>query len=357
MPRKTKKTKAQVNKQLWDRANTSHRTKWQSISQKSYDFYLNEQLTKEEQSMLEESGMPTFIINRVTPIVEIMKYFVTANNPRWKAVGVTGDDTDIAQVHSDITDYCWHLSNGKSIYSQVALDALTKGIGYFMVDVDPDLDRGMGEVLFKRVEPYDVYVDPASKDFLFRDASFISIRKNLSRTRLINMFPQFAAKIKKVEASSDVVSYSQRDLDQSASIQQEDITLGIDLEAEDDAILPYYETYKKIKFPYRNVFIKIDPSPAQMQQIKDNVEEEMDKFRQEIDVSLKEKSLQIQQAAEAGEMIPERAELEMQKAEEMSKQAMQEKEMQLTSEAQDAATVIDQKIMTCLLYTSDAADE
>ena len=346
MPRKTKKTKAQVNKQLWDRANTSHRTKWQSISQKSYDFYLNEQLTKEEQSMLEESGMPTFIINRVTPIVEIMKYFVTANNPRWKAVGVTGDDTDIAQVHSDITDYCWHLSNGKSIYSQVALDALTKGIGYFMVDVDPDLDRGMGEVLFKRVEPYDVYVDPASKDFLFRDASFISIRKNLSRTRLINMFPQFAAKIKKVEASSDVVSYSQRDLDQSASIQQEDITLGIDLEAEDDAILPYYETYKKIKFPYRNVFIKIDPSPAQMQQIKDNVEEEMEKFRQEIDVSLKEKSLQIQQSVEAGEMIPERAELEIQKSEEMSKQAMQEKEMQLMSEAQDAATVIDQKIMT-----------
>jgi len=40
MARKTKKTKAQVNKQLWDRANTSNRTKWQSTSQKSYDFYL-----------------------------------------------------------------------------------------------------------------------------------------------------------------------------------------------------------------------------------------------------------------------------------------------------------------------------
>ena len=129
MARKTQKTKAQKNKQLWDRANTSYRSKWQSISQKGYDFYLDEQLTKEEKEVLQESGMPTFTINRVTPIVEIMKYFVTANNPRWKAVGVTGDDTDIAQVHSDIADYCWHLSNGKSIYSQVVLDSLTKGIG------------------------------------------------------------------------------------------------------------------------------------------------------------------------------------------------------------------------------------
>ena len=346
MARKTKKTKAQINKQLWDRANTSHRTKWQSASQKSYDFYLNEQLTKEEEAMLEESGMPTFIINRVTPIVEIMKYFVTANNPRWKAVGVTGDDTDVAQVHSDITDYCWHLSNGKSIYSQVALDALTKGIGFFMVDVDPDMDRGMGEVLFKRLEPYDVYVDPASKDFLFRDASFISIRKNLSRTRLINMFPRFSAKIKKVESGNEVVSYSQRDLDRSISVQQEDITLGISQDAEDDDILAYYETYKKVKFPYRNVFIKVDPTPAKMKLIKDNVQKEMEKFQQEIEVGLKEKELQLQNALQAGEMIPERAQLELQKAQEMSQQALKEKEMQLTSAAQDEATVIDQQIMT-----------
>ena len=77
MARKTKKSKAQLNKQLWDRANTSHRSRWQAISQKGYDFYLNEQLTKSEEESLQEAGMPSFIINRVTPIVEIMKYFVT----------------------------------------------------------------------------------------------------------------------------------------------------------------------------------------------------------------------------------------------------------------------------------------
>ena len=105
MPRTTNKKRAQINKQLWERANNSHRQRWQTLSQKGFDFYLNEQLSKQEVDALHEAGMPSFTINRVTPIVEIMKYFVTANNPRWKAVGATGDDVDVAQVHSDIADY------------------------------------------------------------------------------------------------------------------------------------------------------------------------------------------------------------------------------------------------------------
>ena len=346
MARTTKKNKAQINKQLWDRANNSHRQRWQHLSQKGFDFYLDEQLSKEEKDQLEESGMPTFTINRVTPIIEIMKYFVTANNPKWKAVGATGDDVDTAQVHSDIADYCWYLSNGKSLYSQIALDALTKGIGYFLIDVDKDADRGMGEVRFSRLDPYDVYVDPASRDFLFRDANFIQVRKNIARTRLINMLPEFEAKIKKVSKSTDVISYSERDTELGGFSQPEDITMGISLEAEDEDIIPYYETYSKKKFPYRNVYIKVNPSPAEMDNIKEAVQKELSDFRQEIEVGLMEKQMQIEQAAQAGEIIPERAQLEIKKSQEMAAQAIKEKEMQLMSEAQDAATQVKQQIMS-----------
>ena len=346
MARKTNKTRAQVNKQIWEKANSNHRQRWQMLSQKGYDFYLNEQLSKEEQDSLESSGMPTFTINRITPIVEIMKYFVTSNNPRWKAVGATGDDVDVAQVFSDIADYCWYLSNGKSLYSQIVLDSLTKGVGYFLIDVDKDADRGMGEVRFNRIDPYDVYVDPASRDFLFRDATFIQIRKNISRSSLINMLPDQAAKIKKASKGTDVVSYSDRDVPLSDSIQPEDITMGVDLHAEDDDILPYYETYAKKKFPYYNVYIKVTPSPAELDNIQDEVKEQMKDIEQEISVSLQEKELQIQQALEAGEMIPDRAQLEMDRARKMAAQAIEEQRMQLMSQAQDAATIIKQQVMS-----------
>ena len=346
MARVTKKSKAQVNKQIWDKVNNSHRHRWQSVSQKGYDFYLNEQLTKEELTMLEESGMPTFTINRITPIIEIMKYFVTANDPKWKAVGVTGDDTDIAQVHADIADYCWYLSNGKSLYSQVILDSLTKGLGYFLVDIDKDADRGMGEVCFKRLDPYDVFVDPASRDFLFRDANFIQIRKNIARARLINMLPQFETKIKKVTKGSDVVSYSQRDIDFTDSIQPEDLTYGVSMDAEDDDIIPYYETYSKKKFKYYNVYIKIEPSPAQLDLLKDQIQETLESFKQEVEVGLIEKQMQIEQQVQEGEIIPERARLMIDNSQKMAMQAIKEKEMELLSQAQDEATIIKQQIMS-----------
>ena len=346
MARMTNKKRAQTNKQLWDKANNSHRQRWQVLSQKGYDFYLNEQLTKEETDSLNEAGMPTFTINRITPIVEIMKYFVTANNPRWKAVGATGDDVDVAQVHSDIADYCWYNSNGKSIYSQIILDSLTKGIGYFMIDVDRDADRGMGEVEFKRIDPYDVYVDPASRDFLFRDANFISVRKNVSKSQLMNLFPEFSRKIKNVSGGSDSMSYSQRPSTDYQSIQPEDITMGITVEGEDDSIIPYYETYSKKKHAYRNVFIKVLPSPVEMQSIREQVEVELADFEQEVQVQLKEKTLQIQQTLESGEIIAERAEIEIDRAVKMTKQGIEEKRMQLLSQAQDSASIIDQQIMT-----------
>ena len=346
MARKTNRTRAQVNKQIWEKANSNHRQRWQMLSQKGYDFYLNEQLSKEEQDSLEASGMPTFTINRITPIVEIMKYFVTSNNPRWKAVGVTGDDTDVAQVFSDIADYCWYNSNGKSLYSQVVLDSLTKGIGYFLIDIDKDADRGMGEVRFNRVDPYDVYVDPASRDFLFRDATFVQIRKNISRSNLINMLPDHSVKINKASKGTDVVSYSDRDVPLSDSIQPEDVTMGVNLDAEDDDILPYYETYSKKKFPYYNVYIKVTPSPAELDNIQDQVKDQMKDIEREISVSLQEKELQIQQSLEAGEIIQERAQLEIERARKMSKQAIEEQRMQLMSQAQDAATIIKQQIMS-----------
>ena len=342
----TQKEKAQLNKQLWDRSNNSHRVRWQSISQKSYDFYLNEQLSKEEQETLEEAGMPTFTINRVTPIIETMKYFVTANNPRWKAVGVEGSDTDVAQVHSDIADYCWYLSNGKSLYGQVILDSLTKGIGYFLVDVDRDADLGKGEVMFKRIDPYDVYVDPMSRDFLFQDANFILIRKNLSRTQLMNLFPKQKAKIKNAGGEAKIVSYSKRDTITSDNIQAEDITSTVTPEAEDDQIVSYYECYQKVKVPYVNVFIKIPPSEEELAEINRLVSIQLEEFQKETEVQVMEKQKQIQEALQAGEMIEERAKLEMERAQKMAEQAIKEKRAELMSIAQDRATKIEQQVIT-----------
>ena len=361
MARKSNVVKANENYQLWNRANTAQRGKWNYTAQKGHDFYLNEQLSTEETDALRESGMPDFIINRITPIIEIMKYFVTANNPKWQAVGAEGSDSDVAQVHSDIADYCWYLSNGKSVYSSVVLDALTKGIGYFHVDINQDADNGKGEVLFKRIEPFDIFVDPMSRDFLFRDASFIMIRKNLSKTQLKAVLPDYKAKIDKASAPSDMMSYSTTDFRDRDSVIQEDIGGTFTESGEDDEIVPFFECYKKIKVPFYSLLILVPPSEEEMEQIKQTVEVKIKEFTAEAQVKMAETVASLDQALQSGEIIPERAELEKQKSLKEMQMSIEQVKQQLMSEMQEAATrtetsIVSEKEYKILMENEDIAE-
>jgi|TARA_R100001594_G_scaffold114417_1_gene149250 hypothetical protein len=315
MAKRGRKNKAEVNKQLFQKANNYYRKKWFTDSQKSMDFFLNEQLSAQEQEDLREGGMPDFIINRITPAIEVMKYFVTANNPKWQAIGVEGSDSDIAHVHSMIAEYCWHLSNGKNLFSSVIQDALVKGMGLFRVDINPDGDEGMGEVIFNSIDPYDVYVDPMSRDFLFRDASYIIVQKNLSKTSLTRLFPQFKKKIVRANGSPESKQYSMRDIHESENIQPGDVEFeAYTLEGEQDEILDYYEVYTKEQIAYVNVWSKQPPSPEEIKLIQQEAKEQMEFISKDMEVSLKEKELELMQLVQEGEILPERMALELEKA-------------------------------------------
>ena len=164
-------------RQLYHLADSSTRRQWQQINAKDYEFAHDEQLQQIEKDSLQEQGMPTFIINRILPVVEMLNFYATANNPRWQAIGVEGSDSDVASVFSDLADYVWYNSNGSTMYNNAINDSVTKGIGYILITVDKDADNGLGEVVIQQPEPFDVYVDPKSRDMLFKDAAYVMIRR------------------------------------------------------------------------------------------------------------------------------------------------------------------------------------
>ena len=317
---------------IFNRSNQSKRIQWEYINQKSFDFSNDNQLTLSERQDLEDQGMPTFTINRITPVVEMLNFYATANNPRWQAVAVEGSDSKVAAVFSDMADYIWSLSRGNSLYANAVNDSITKSIGWLHVVVDPDADRGMGEVKIEQPEPFDIFVDPKSRDLLFRDASFILVRKILPKNQLLRLFPDKKAKINKAASSeNNDYSYTEKSLD----IHQKDFGYKdiVEADAVDPAtgdtaeLLEYFELYEKTKIAYMNVFYRIPPSEEKMQEIKSAVEEDMQNITAEMEVKLLEQQQQMQEAVESGEMIQERYQLEMQNA---AKRMQEELELQRT---------------------------
>ena len=348
----SKKGNKQVDRvrSLFQRANQASRVRWEYVNQKAFDFANDNQLSEREFQDLEDQGMPTFTINRITPVVEMLNFYATANTPRWQAVAVDGSDTNVAAVFSDMADYIWAGSDGTSLYANAINDAISKSVGWLHVVVDPDADRGMGEVMIEQPEPFDIFVDPKARDILFRDAAFIMIRKVLPKAHLYKLYPDHKAKIKK--ASSD--EQADYNYSEKASNTQKDFTYkdvssseSIDPETGDtDELLEYFELYEKIKIPYVNVFYRVPPTEEQMAQIKQQVDARMQEMSQEIEVQLMETQQKLQQAVESGEMLPERMELELKKETDMAQQQLKSANQQLMNDLISQVTVVDNKVVT-----------
>ena len=319
---------------LFNVTNSAVRQDWETVSQKGYDFYLDNQLTQVEKETLQKQGMPDFTVNRIIPIVEMLVFYATAKQPRWQVIAREGSDTDIASVFADLSAYIWDISNGGSLFSNIVTDAVAKGVGYFLITVDANMDRGMGEVVLKQPEPYDIYIDQKSRDPLLRDAGHILIRKILPKEHLININPEHKAKIKSATGyNASEYNYSAKATVSQQDFQYKDILDSYNSEGENAELVEFIELYEKTKEPYVNVFWIVPPTPEEQQIIKKQIEEQLSKLNAELEVQLKEKELQIKQALESGQIIEERAELELQKAKEGVKQQLGDTRQQLTDQA------------------------
>ena len=336
---------------LYHLADSAVRRQWQRVNQKGHEFAHDEQLAADEKTALEEQGMPTFTINRILPVVEMLNFYATANNPRWQAIGVDGSDIDVATVFSDLADYVWHNSNGSTLYTNAINDSVTKGIGYMLVTIDRDADNGMGEVVIQQPEPFDIYIDPKSRDMLFRDASFIMIRKVLPKEHLIKIFPDHKRKI--VNSSSDEQSqttYSIRSSDEETKLftynDDMDSELAIKADGERDQLCEFFEVYEKIKISYINLFYRIPPSPQELAELKKQCDVQVKEMEAEMQVEMMEQQKQMQEAVQKGEMIPERYELEIKKAQEMMVNQLDSFAKQCMSQLQAEASKIENKIVS-----------
>ena len=350
---KRKDKTAEKVKRIFEYSKTENRIQWEYINQKGYDFANDNQLSQEEKIALEEQGMPTFTINRIIPVVEMLNFYATANTPRWQAVGTEGSDSDVATVFSDISSYVWSNSSGDSIFSNTINDAITKSIGYLLVTVDHDADRGMGEVIIKQPEPFDIFVDEKSRDILFRDAAYILIRKILPKGHLVQQFPDSKRKIMAASSNEDTYdNYSEKAIDsEQKDFHYKDMGSNNSIYSEEEnQLIEFSELYEKERIPYINMFYKIPPDKQKVQEIKKRAAEEVQKMQAEMMVKLKEQQVQMEAAVKEGKMLPERFELEMKKAQDMMKQQLESFRIEVEHRLQEENSKIDNKAITKAEY-------
>tara|TARA_R110002051_G_scaffold175632_1_gene245675 strand:+ start:594 stop:2183 length:1590 start_codon:yes stop_codon:yes gene_type:complete len=71
------------------------------------------------------------------------------------------------------------------------------------VYIDPEADYGKGEVKYTHVDPFRVYVDPASRDRFFQDASGIILSTFITKDQLLNLYPQLEENIDDIQVGEN----------------------------------------------------------------------------------------------------------------------------------------------------------
>lgn len=302
---------AHSNRQLIEFANNGRRNKWLGDLHKGQRFYEDEQIDEDELEDLEDANMPTFTSNRSTPVIDTQKYFITANNPRWSATGRGGDDSQIAGIAARLMDYSFEQSNGKMHMGQVALDILAKSKGVPYLYVDKDADRGMGEVMFGSINPEDVYEDPTSRDMFARDASWIQVARNMSKTSIANKLPQFAKQIWAAQGAALTDTGGDGTKETKNSQVNADAINGYDGQYEE--VLPYIETYRREPVEFLNLMVRDIPSPDAIREMQMEGRVSLEELAMEVDVAIQEREAELQKMVDNGDMLPVRMELEMSK--------------------------------------------
>jgi len=254
------KSKPQISRELFRRWRDA-RQQWDAEARNAVDFTLGNHFTEEESTALQSVGQADFVIDRVYAAVDKLKSLLTARPARFSAIAREDSDNKLSNIWKTILEYVWDISNGDSTFKQVVHDYAVTGLGYMYVYVDPEADYGRGEVKYTHVDPFRVYVDPASRDRFFNDASGIILSTFLTRQQVLDLYPQLEESIDDIEVGVNSLygeDYPSSNLKNSQNVLTPAEAKNLDYNVNQKYQI--LDRFYKLKVPFYRIFNAIDGS-------------------------------------------------------------------------------------------------
>ena len=254
------KSKPQISRELFRRWRDA-RQQWDAEARNAVDFTLGNHFTEEESTALQSVGQADFVIDRVYAAFDKLKSLLTARPARFSAIAREDSDNKLSNIWKTILEYVWDISNGDSTFKQVVHDYAVTGLGYMYVYVDPEADYGRGEVKYTHVDPFRVYVDPASRDRFFDDASGIILSTFLTRQQVLDLYPQLEESIDDIEVGVNSLygeDYPSSNLKNSQNVLTPAEAKNLDYNVNQKYQI--LDRFYKLKVPFYRIFNAIDGS-------------------------------------------------------------------------------------------------
>ena len=254
--------RAKEIRELFDRWSNA-REDWDVAAREDIDFYLGNHFSADELDELSSRNQSAVPMDRLYSAIEQFKAIITSKPPKFSAVGREDSDTKLANVWKVILEYIWDISDGDEQFKQAVHDYAVTGLGYFYAYIDKEADYGRGEIKFKHLNPFKVYVDPNSRDRYFDDATGMMVSHIMSKMQLLDAYPQLGQPIEEGEETlliDKIETVSEEDWpDNSNKRTMDSFTPDVVKDYDYQGSSEKYrliENYSKVKVPYYRLLDK-----------------------------------------------------------------------------------------------------
>ena len=254
--------RAKEIRELFDRWSNA-REDWDVAAREDIDFYLGNHFSADEADELSSRNQSAVPMDRLYSAIEQFKAIITSKPPKFSAVGREDSDTKLSHVWKVILEYIWDISDGDEQFKQAVHDYAVTGLGYFYAYIDKEADYGRGEIKFKHLNPFKVYVDPNSRDRYFDDATGMMVSHVMSKMQLLDAYPQLGQPIEEGEEAlliDKIDTVSEEDWpDNSNKRTMDSFTPDVVKDYDYQGSSQKYrliEHYSKVKVPYYRLLDK-----------------------------------------------------------------------------------------------------
>lgn len=174
--------------QRWDADLEKHWGDWVEEAKECYRFVAGHQYAKDELDKLRSQNKPTAVFNRIGPIIDAVVGAEIAGRQEIKFYPREVGDSGVNEMLSRGAEWIRDQGEAESEESVAFRDTFICGCGWIETVLSYDDDPN-GEVIFNRLEPWDVLADPASTKPNFTDARYIRRQKTYSKEEFKELWP------------------------------------------------------------------------------------------------------------------------------------------------------------------------
>lgn len=165
-----------------------HSSHWRKGAREDFDFVAGEQWDDSDKQLLREQLRPIITFNRVGPIIDAVAGSEVNNRQEVRYIPRTLEDTGVNDTSTEAARWVRDQCDAEDEESDAFTDSCICGMGWTetRMDYEDDLD---GNIVIDRVDPLEMWWDPAAKKRNLSDARWLMRIKMMSKEDVEAMWP------------------------------------------------------------------------------------------------------------------------------------------------------------------------